>query len=757
MRTALQDARDFTHALVLRIEIGAGLGSGESLDPADTGSDSAFRYQGHETDIPGALHMCATAQFQRIGLAGLVAMKCRAHGDNTDLVTVFLAEKRHGPGLDGIVHRHQAGFHRRVLQDDLVGDGLDPGQFLVAHRLGMGEIEAQPLRRNQGAFLRHMGAKHLAQGLMHQVGGGMVGAHGAAPGVIHLQLQCKAGNQFTLFHGNAMHEQAVGLLLGVGDADRHAGAQHLPGVAHLTAAFAIKGCLVENDETALARRQFVDFPVVGGKRRDNALGGFGLITEKIRRPVLFLQREPHRFRRRTARTGPGRTGLGLLPLHGRVEAFRVDGDVAGTQSVLGQIERKAEGVVKFEGGFPVEPATGGQVLGRTVEQAQSALQGLAETGFLQLQRLGDQRLCADQLRIGAAHFPHQRRHQPVHQRFGGPQQVSMAHAAAHDPAQHVTAPFIGGQHAVGDQETGGAQVIGNHPVAGQRAAAGVHAGLVFGGGNQCPEQIDIIIVVHALQHGRQPLYAHAGVDGRPWQIEARFRRLLVLHEDQVPDLDEPVTVFVRRSRRAAPDVLAMVIEDLRTRTAGPRVAHRPEIVRCRNADDPVVAQTGDLLPVVRRLGVFRIDRDQQPVGRQAEFPGNQVPGQLDSPVLEIVAEGEVAEHFEERMVAGGVPNIVQIIVLAACADHLLRGGRPGIGPFFQTGENILELVHARVREHQRRVVARDQRSGLDHLVIVFLEIVQKGRSDFIYAGHSGLASVRHRSAGLLTVLCGWIT
>ena len=39
--------------------------------------------------------------------------------------------------------------------------------------------------------------------------------------------------------------------------------------------------------------------------------------------------------------------------------------------------------------------------------------------------------------------------------------------------------------------------------------------------------------------------------------------------------------------------------------------------------------------------------------------------------FEIVAEGEIAEHFEEGVMARGVADIVQIVVLAAGAHALL--------------------------------------------------------------------------------------
>ena len=72
--------------------------------------------------------------------------------------------------------------------------------------------------------------------------------------------------------------------------------------------------------------------------------------------------------------------------------------------------------------------------------------------------------------------------------------------------------------------------------------------------------------------------------------------LLELHEDEVPDLDEAVAVLVRAAGRAAGDVVAVVVEDLRARAARAGVAHRPEIVGGGDADDLLVGQAGDLLP-----------------------------------------------------------------------------------------------------------------------------------------------------------------
>ena len=84
---------------------------------------------------------------------------------------------------------HQPRDHRRILQHDVVGDVLDALDLVGAHRLGMREIEAQPIGRDQRALLRHVIAEHLAQRLVQQMRRRMILPDGAAPRVIDLQIE----------------------------------------------------------------------------------------------------------------------------------------------------------------------------------------------------------------------------------------------------------------------------------------------------------------------------------------------------------------------------------------------------------------------------------------------------------------------------------------------------------------------------------------------------------------------------------------
>jgi hypothetical protein len=67
----------------------------------------------------------------------------------------------------------------------------------------------------------------------------------------------------------------------------------------------------------------------------------------------------------------------------------------------------------------------------------------------------------------------------------------------------------------------------------------------------------------------------------------------------------------------------------------------------------------------------------------------------DGIALEVVAEAEVAQHLKEGVVAARKANVFKVVVLAAGADALLRGGGAGVLALLRTEEKVLELVHAR--------------------------------------------------------------
>src|SRR3546814_8946455 len=68
--------------------------------------------------------------------------------------------------------------------------------------------------------------------------------------------------------------------------------------------------------------------------------------------------------------------------------------------------------------------------------------------------------------------------------------------------------------------------------------------------------------------------------------------------------------------------------------------------------------SSDLLPQVERCVVSVIDGRGQSFGREAPGLGDQRPRMVDRLFLEIVAEGEIPQHFKESMMPRRIADII---------------------------------------------------------------------------------------------------
>src|SRR5262249_56251742 len=100
---------------------------------------------------------------------------------------------------------------------------------------------------DEGALLREMMAKQLAQGLVEEVGCGMVLPDGLPARVVDLERERRAGLERALLQHAEMHAQIARLLLGVGYAQQHAVRAHGTGIADLTARLGIERRLIEDN------------------------------------------------------------------------------------------------------------------------------------------------------------------------------------------------------------------------------------------------------------------------------------------------------------------------------------------------------------------------------------------------------------------------------------------------------------------------------------------------------------------------------
>ena len=297
-------------------------------------------------------------------------------------------------------------------------------------------------------------------------------------------------------------------------------------------------------------------------------------------------------------------------------------------------------------------------------------------------------------------------------------------SASQDAPQHVAAPGVFGPHAVGQQEHAGAHVVGDDPhrhVVRLAVAIGP-AGQLLHCADDRAQQIGVVIAVHALQDGGDALQAQAGVD-----VLLRQRRqvalcvAVVLHEHQVPQFKVAVALAAEHVLGAGAEGRPLVDVDFRARAARPSIAHSPEVVLLAHAHDALDRHPDLVAPDVERLVVVLVDGDPQLVLGQRQFFGEEFPGEGDGAGLEVIAERKVAEHFEEGLVAGGVADVFQVVVLAAGAHAFLRADGAVVVAFFTAQQHVLKLHHAGVGEQQGGVVLRDQWGALDDAVAARLE------------------------------------
>src|SRR5438132_3027543 len=128
---------------------------------------------------------------------------------------------------------------------------------------------------------------------------------------------------------------------------------------------------------------------------------------------------------------------------------------------------------------------------------------------------------------------------------------------------------------------------------------------------------------------------------------------------------------MRRGTGASVDV------ELGARSARARGPGLPEVLRACALDDSL-GRDADLEPVLdgflvgadpERVVAFE-DGHPDVLRREAEDLERELPRELDGLALEVVAEGEVAEHLKEREVAWSRADVVDV----NGAEHLLAVG-----------------------------------------------------------------------------------
>ena len=317
-------------------------------------------------------------------------------------------------------------------------------------------------------------------------------------------------------------------------------------------------------------------------------------------------------------------------------------------------------------------------------------------------------------------------HELIQERLVLAEQEALHRRTAQQQPDDVVLLLGTGTAAFVQRKRTGADVIGDpaHGTTLRRRVLILHADDLTGRLTQRLQDVDLEVAQHALQGGGTAFQTHAGVDvlfRQRLQVVRRVADAVELREDQVPDLD--------RLRRAGWQVI-----DFTARTADAVGALRrggggPEVLPLVLARDPVGRQLDLVVPDPERLVVVEVDGDGQPrrIQSQPFLRGEEFPRPVNGFLLEVVAEREVAEHLEERVVIGRHTDVADV----ARSQTLLAGGRLGELERPDPQELVLELVHPGRSEQDGLVIlgnehirrTTDATLGLKELQILFAQFI----------------------------------
>ena len=421
-------------------------------------------------------------------------------------------------------------------------------------------------------------------------------------------------------------------------------------------------------------------------------------------------------------------GAGLLLGHEFAELGLVHLHALFGGHLEGQLNREAVGVVQLEGVLAGHDGLGGIALGLVdghVENRGAGLKGAAEGVFLAIRGFGHLMEGVVEIRVAGLHGGLGGREEGGQHRIGHAEHAHGAHGAAQQAAQHVATAHVGRAHAVGHDHQGGAHVVSDHAEAhvGVLVLAVLQAGELLGGLDDREDLIGLVDVVLALQQVGQTFQAGTGIDvlvlklAHDVQVGLGLDVVdLVVLEHEVPDLDVAVLVGNRAAFLAEGGAAVHVDFGAGAAgsgaTGGPKVvfhAHLLDVLGVHALVDPhgtgfvIVGERGH----PQLLGV-------EAVAALILRGGEQLPGVVDGLFLEVVAEGEVAEHLEEGAVAGGLADLVDVERTHA----LLVGGHAALRRGLLTHQVRDERHHAGDGEKRGGVRGNQGCRGHDEMVVL---------------------------------------
>ena len=631
--------------------------------------------------------------------------------DDPDGIAVFFAEQRHGAQLFGLLDGHLGGGDGVRLQNQLVDTGLHLFQLLGGHGGKMTEVEAADLIIHHGARLMDVVAQNLLQRLLQQVAGGMVAHDIHAAALIHRGRDGIAQAEGAVGNGADVDKVAGAGFAGIGDGEYVFAAGDGAAVAHLAAHFGVEGGTGQHELGGIALAQCLHTLALINDAENFGFDGKAVIADKVLAALNALEDVLHPCHIADI-AGGGLTGGGALLLHQGLVALLIHGDAALLAQLTGQVDGEPEGIIKAEGILAGEYvfALGLQLFQDRIDLVEAGIDGAGKALLLHPDGLDDIIPALHQLGVGGLIFMDDGIGDLIQERLPHAQQAAVTGGTAQQTAQYIPAALVLRHHAVTDHKDGGTDMVGDHTDGNILFLILLigHAGDLADLFHDILDGIHLKEVIHPLHDAGQTLQSHAGIDVLVLQRGiAALAVGIELGEYQVPELNVAVAVAADMAVGAAAALFGPAVKvDLGAGAAGAG-ADLPEVILLAQANHVVGGDAAALGPDLIRLIVILIDRNIQLIHRQLQLFGDEFPCPAGGVLLEVIAEGEVAQHLEVGAVAGGLADVFDI----GGADALLAAGgtEAAVRQEFLAGEVLFQRRHAGIDEQKACLILRHQR------------------------------------------------
>ena len=529
-----------------------------------------------------------------------------------------------------------------------------------------------------------------------------------------------------------MEVLAALVLLHVSDLEAAVSQENHALVSHLAAHLCIEGGLIQHQDAFLAASDGAGHFVSHADSQNPGIGSIGIVAHKGGGSVVQAQ----------VNAGPGQVAQGLpclscphlLLLHKLGKGLLVHFHALVCHHLHGQIDGEAVGIIELEGIGAGEQGLALFLVGsqHLTENPHAAVDGTGEVLFLIAHHPDNVLSPLPQVGVVVLVLPDDRLHHFKQEGLVHTQELAVTGSPAEQTTQHITSALIGGLDAVGNHEGCCPDMVGNNPE-GYIGLMALAIGSAGDGGDMVGDvhnRVHIEQAVHVLAHHSQTLQAHAGVDVLLHQLGVVAVAVVVkLGEHIVPHFHVTVAVAAYGAvRLAAAVLLPPVVVDLAAGAAGAG-AVLPEVICLAEPENPLRRDADFLVPDFKSLVIVFIDGGVQPVFLQAYHLGQKLPAPGDGLVLEVVAEGEVAQHLEVGAVTGGLADVVDV----AGTDTLLAGADSSSGRLHLALEVGLHGSHAGIDEKQGLVILGNQGETGQAQVLLGLEEGKEHLTQLVYS------------------------